>query len=216
MFSGVTFAAASLCTAAAVIGLLIAERANARRGVAVAKTLASLGFLSAAWAAGAMGSLYGRVILVGLVLCFFGDVLLIPKSRSCFLAGLASFLIGHLAFAAACVVRGVDWPVAALSAVVLAIPAIAVARWLGPHVDAKMRAPVLAYIVAITVMVALAAGSFRYRASWLLAAGAFGFYLSDLSVARDRFVAQGFVNRLWGLPLYYAAVLLLAASSGAG
>jgi hypothetical protein len=65
-------------------------------------------------------------------------------------------------------------------------------------------------------MVALAAGSFSYRVSWLLAAGAFGFYLSDLSVARDRFVAPAFVNRLWGLPLYYAAVLLLAASSGAG
>ena len=87
-------------------------------------------------------------------------------------------------------------------------------RWLGPHMDSKMRAPVLAYIVAITVMVALAAGSFRYCASWLLIAGALGFYLSDLSVARDRFVVPAFVNRLWGLPLYYAAVLLLAASAG--
>ncbi len=213
MFSSLTFAAASLFTAAAVTGLLIAERANARRGAAVAKTLASLGFLWAAWAAGAMASAYGRAILLGLVLCFFGDVLLIPKSASCFLAGLASFLVGHLVFAAACVVRGVDWRVAALSAVALAIPAIAVLRWLGPHVDSKMRAPVLAYIVAITLMVALAAGSFSHRVSWLLVLGALSFYFSDMSVARDRFVAPAFVNRLWGLPLYYAAVLLLAASS---
>jgi uncharacterized membrane protein YhhN len=42
--------------------------------------------------------------------------------------------------------------------------------------------------------------------------GALAFFLSDLSVARNRFVAPGFVNRLWGLPLYYAAQLLLASS----
>jgi hypothetical protein len=39
--------------------------------------------------------------------------------------------------------------------------------------------------------------------------------LSDLSVARDRFVAPGFVNRAWGLPTYFAAQLLLAASVAA-
>ena len=214
MFSNANFAAAVLSTAAAVTALLFAEHANARRGVALAKTLASLGFLWAAWAVGAWGSAYGRVIFAGLCLCFLGDVLLIPKSRPCFLAGLASFLAGHLAFAGAFVVRGVDWPAAAVSALVLAAPAIGSARWLRPHVDAGMRVPVLAYIVAITVMVAIAAGSFQHRASWLVAAGAFGFYLSDLSVARDRFVAPAFVNRLWGLPLYYGAVLMLAASAG--
>jgi hypothetical protein len=39
------------------------------------------------------------------------------------------------------------------------------------------------------------------------------FYLSDLAVARDRFVARAFVNRLWGLPLYYAAQILFAVST---
>jgi uncharacterized membrane protein YhhN len=75
---------------------------------------------------------------------------------------------------------------------------------------------VLAYITVITAMVALAAGSVWLRASWTLAAGAVGFYLSDLSVARDRFVAPAFVNRAWGLPLYYAAQLLLGASTAPG
>ena len=42
--------------------------------------------------------------------------------------------------------------------------------------------------------------------------GAIGFYLSDLSVARDRFVVSAFVNRLWGLPLYYAAQVALGWS----
>jgi len=31
-------------------------------------------------------------------------------------------------------------------------------------------------------------------------------------VARDRFVAQGFINRAWGLPMYYGGQLLLAYS----
>ncbi len=38
------------------------------------------------------------------------------------------------------------------------------------------------------------------------------FTVSDIAVVRDRFVTTGFVNRLWGLPLYYAAQLLIAWS----
>lgn len=54
-------------------------------------------------------------------------------------------------------------------------------------------------------------GRDRYRASApLLLAGAFLFFLSDLSVARERFVAPGFANKLWGLPFYYGGQLLLA------
>jgi uncharacterized membrane protein YhhN len=207
-----SFTVVAFSTAAAVVALLIAERAKARRRVAVAKTLASLGFLLAAWSAGALGSDYGRTILAGLCLCFFGDLLLIPDSRACFLAGLVSFLLGHLVFAGACVVRGVHWPAAAIAALILLGPAVVIVRWLLPHLDPKMRAPVLAYAAAITAMVALATGSVVDRPSSTLAAGALGFYLSDLSVARDRFVAPAFVNRAWGLPLYYAAQLLLAAS----
>jgi uncharacterized membrane protein YhhN len=46
----------------------------------------------------------------------------------------------------------------------------------------------------------------------MILAGAVAFYLSDLSVANDRFVHESFFNKLWGLPLYYAAQILLAAS----
>jgi len=47
-----------------------------------------------------------------------------------------------------------------------------------------------------------------------LLAGAALFFVSDLAVARDRFVAPGFANRLWGLPAYYAGQLLIAWSIG--
>jgi uncharacterized membrane protein YhhN len=207
------FSIAVLATAIAVAALLCAERGHERIGVAIAKPVASCGFLAAAWAAGAPGSSYGRTLLAGLVLCFLGDLLLISSHRASFLAGLVSFLLGHLAFALACVVRGVVLPAALFSTFVLVPLAIGVWRWLGPHVDARMRIPVLAYITVITLMVALALGSVEFRASFALAAGAIAFFLSDISVARDRFIAPGFVNRAWGLPLYYGAVLLLAAST---
>jgi hypothetical protein len=35
-----------------------------------------------------------------------------------------------------------------------------------------------------------------------------------MAVARNRFVAPGVVNRMWGLPLYYLAQVLLASTAG--
>ena len=60
----------------------------------------------------------------------------------------------------------------------------------------------------ITVMLVTASSSGRLG----LYAGAALFYLSDLAVARQRFVAPGFENKLIGLPLYYAGQLLLASA----
>ena len=44
--------------------------------------------------------------------------------------------------------------------------------------------------------------------------GAVSFYASNISVARNQFVAPGRVNRMWGLPLYYLAQVLLASTAG--
>jgi hypothetical protein len=38
------------------------------------------------------------------------------------------------------------------------------------------------------------------------------FNLSELAGARHRFVANSFANRAWGLPLYFAAQLVLAST----
>jgi uncharacterized membrane protein YhhN len=69
-----------------------------------------------------------------------------------------------------------------------------------------MKGPVIAYCVVISAMLWLAVGVGRIEVTL----GAVLFYLSDLAVARDRFVAPAFVNRLVGLPLYYGAQVLLA------
>ena len=57
-----------------------------------------------------------------------------------------------------------------------------------------MRVPVLAYIIVISAMVALAVGTIPNEAHALIPIGALLFYLSDIAVARDRFVEQGLVN----------------------
>jgi hypothetical protein len=38
------------------------------------------------------------------------------------------------------------------------------------------------------------------------------FFVSDLAVARERFIEHTFLNKTWGLPLYYGGQLLLATS----
>jgi uncharacterized membrane protein YhhN len=46
----------------------------------------------------------------------------------------------------------------------------------------------------------------------MVVGGALLFYISDLFVARDRFIKKEFLNRLIGLPLYYAGQFILAFS----
>jgi uncharacterized membrane protein YhhN len=208
--------AALLAATAALVGaLLVAERRGARAAVLVAKPLASAGFVAMALVRGAAGTGYGRLVLAAVALGWLGDVLLIPKgAKRAFALGLASFLLGHVAFAAAFLVRGADpaWLAGgALSAGALAAPVL---RWLAPHVPAALAAPVRAYVAAIAAMLACAAGAFGAAGDAALLAGALGFALSDLAVARERFVAAGFANPLFGLPLYYASQLLLAWTAG--
>jgi uncharacterized membrane protein YhhN len=144
-----------------------------------------------------------------------GDVLLIPADERFFQIGVASFGLGHALYGAAFLLRGVHPLATTASAVALGLLAWRIWRWLAPGVPRTLRAAVAGYVVIITAMVALAFGAAAASADLRIALGALGFFVSDLSVARDKFVAHGFRNRLWGLPLYYAAQLLLASTVGA-
>jgi uncharacterized membrane protein YhhN len=178
------------------------------------KPLAALTFIVAAVARGSLTTTYGQVLTVGLVLAAIGDVLLIPASKRAFLFGLGAFLLGHLAYALAFVVRGIDLASCAIALLVLGGVATPILRWLWPHVRGPMRAPVASYVVVITSMVALAIATHAAAPDLRIPAGAIAFYLSDLAVARNRFVSEGFVNRAWGLPLYFGSQLLLASTAG--
>lgn len=202
-----------LLCAIAVAGLLWAERRGSRAGLWLTKPVASLAFIWAGLAAGALETTYGQLVLLGLVLCLLGDLLLIPLERpAVFRAGVFAFLAGHVAYSAAFLTRPISLAGLVAAAVLLALLLGGVLRWLGPSVPKDMAGPVRAYMVVIGLMSALACGVTAAGGPWAVAVGALAFTASDVSVARDRFVRHEFVNRLWGLPLYYAAQLLIAST----
>ncbi len=203
----------ALC-AAAVAALLLAEWRGSRQGVWLAKPLASACFLWAALDFGAAASGYGRFILCGLALCTCGDVLLIPREKpAAFRAGIGAFLLGHVAYAAGFLWQGFEPTALLLAGGAMTAFAWAALRWLSPSLPNEFRMPVRVYVGVISLMVSCGIGAAAGGASLLAPLGAIAFAASDLSVARDRFVAPGFANAAWGLPLYYTAQLLLAASS---
>lgn len=197
--------------AAAVAALLWAELKSSRLGIWLVKPVASTLFVITALLAGALGSSYGRLMLLGLLFSWLGDVLLIPKRTPFFIAGLASFLLAHLTFSGAFLLLPLDVLPLALAATGMLVVAIIVLRWLWPHLPHGFRPAVGAYLAAISLMVVLANGTMP-AAGPLLLIGAVMFAASDVFVARERFVSPSVANRLWGLPLYYMAQLIFALS----
>lgn len=188
-------------------------------GVAVGgalKMAAASGYVVVAVMVGATDSLFGRVMLAGLVLCWLGDLFLIAGGRgAAFLAGLAVFLLGHVAYASAFLVRGIDRGAALLAGVALGVVAGSIYLWLSRSgLPDDMRWPVRAYVVAIAVMVALSFGTAAATPAALLPAGATAFMISDVFVARERFVRAAPVNTRLGLPVYFLGQLLLALGIG--
>ena len=204
------FPALVVAMAISVGALLFAYARGLPRVVWVAKPLASTIFLLAALAQGATQSRYGQAVLAALALSWLGDVLLIPRDRRAFLAGLLAFLAGHLAFGGAFLLRGLSPQGLAVAAPLLTLAGLPIGRWLLPQVSPGLRKAVVAYIAVLSSMVALAAGTFAAHGGAALLAGAICFYFSDLSVALDRFVEPGFRHKVWGTPLYFGAQLLFA------
>lgn len=196
----------------AVAGLVAAEWFRCRRARMAFKVAASSAFVAVACALPPLASSYDNLIIGALALSWVGDVCLLSERRSLFLAGLAAFLAAHVAFAAAFALGPLDgrWLVAALA--LLLVVGVLTLRWLWGALSALYRGAVTAYVSAIVAMCALAVASSAALGVWSAAVGATGFAASDLAVARERFVTSSRVNKMWGLPLYYLAQLLLAWS----
>jgi len=194
----------------ALVALLLLDY---RVPAAIAKFIASTAFIAIAVRSGAWGSMYGRLILLGLALSWFGDMFLIGQSRVAFLSGLVAFLLAHLAYVSAFINHGYHrgW----IWAAVLPITAVAIAvfTWLEPHTPAGLLYPVRAYIVVISLMVIFAIGTRGRGGSLLIVSGAALFFLSDLSVAALRLVQTDYPTYVLGLPFYYAGQVCLALSS---
>jgi uncharacterized membrane protein YhhN len=196
----------------ALAALLKGIRVGDRGLEVAAKTAASIAFVLIGAVAWQRGDPYATWIVAGLVLCAAGDVLLLWEST--FDPGLLSFLLGHVAYVIAfqTTLPFSSWPWTLLAPG--AAVGVAAAVWLWPYLGHRRRIAIGAYMFVITIMVwgALAVTSAGLL-PWTVAVGAVLFYLSDLTVARHRFVHAAFVNRAVGLPLYYAGQVLIALSA---
>lgn len=145
--------------------------------------------------------------VAALAFCLAGDVFLMLP-RDLFVAGLASFLVGHVAFIAGLVANGVEFrPVAAIFIVVmgaLAKPVItAVNRDSG-----ELLLPVLAYITVIGAMLLTS----LWTDSWVGFAGGAMFVLSDRILAHNKFIRPFPHAQLAIMTTYHAALFLLVLS----
>jgi uncharacterized membrane protein YhhN len=195
-----------------ILGLMFSDAIQFRPGRFLFKPLAALSFVYLAWVLGATDTVYGRWLLAGLLACLIGDLCLMPDGEGTFLAGLTAFLCGHLLYVVAFMHLGVN----AVALLLGSVPALTLlflsTRWLHPHLPAKMKLPVYAYILVITAMLLAACLTTSNPAGLIILCGAWGFAVSDLAVARQQFVKQTKLNGIWGTPLYFVSQLLLATS----
>ncbi len=199
-------------------GLLYAIKTENIRLNFLFKPLTSLMFVLTAWSAELAGD-YAPRLFIGFILCLIGDVALIPKSRTWFSIGLVSFLLAHVAFTFAFGVVAYFGAWSLLVAALNLLIASVFLAWIWPHLG-EMRAPVIAYMTVISVMVWSAWAVFftpglPLTARLLVAVGATSFYFSDMFTARNVFVKFSFGNRAMGLLLYYVGQFLLAFSAPA-
>jgi uncharacterized membrane protein YhhN len=210
----------SIIAAAVVLlaGLLYCEKQEHQKAkLAVKAPLSALFILAAALQSHPMPP-YTRLLLIGMLFCLGGDVFLALPQPKMFLYGLVSFLLGHLFYVAAFFyAAGINrWT--GMGLVVSLLASGGVYLWLWPRLG-DMRNAVICYIVVISAMAVgawsmLGADSLQLSGRILAFGGALSFYVSDIFVARQRFVRTEFLNRLIGLPLYYGGQFMLAFSAG--
>lgn len=192
-----------------MLAMLASEFYSYGPGIAAFKVIASTAFVVSGYFQGAEETFYGTCILAALVLSWWGDVFLLSKSEPIFKLGILAFLLGHVAYTIAFVQSAFSWTGALIGLAVVSVVAYFVGRWLIPKLDAGMKPAVIAYIAVISTMVVFATALSVATMHFQVLVGATMFFVSDLAVAKHRFVSPGFSNKIWGLPLYYGAQIVL-------
>ena len=198
--------------------LLYYEYRETRRGILPTKTGLSTLFVITVLIQPHPISPYYHLLLLGLLFCLGGDVFLALPQSKMFLLGLVSFLIGHIfyiiGFFSVAPINTWTW----LGTFIVLVFSGYVYFWLKPHLG-TMKVPVLVYIIVITMMLSgawsiLGESNLAGLGRVFIFSGAAFFYVSDLFVARDRFMKKTPINRFLGLPFYYTGQFLLAFSVG--
>ncbi|WP_149589129.1 lysoplasmalogenase family protein [Tabrizicola flagellatus] len=158
------------------------------------------------------------LVPLGLALGTLGDLMLALGGIGRFLAGVAAFGLGHLAYAGGFLWRGAELGFDGISAgeglalAVLAALLVSTEVWLAPRTG-DLRQPVRGYVGLIGLMGAAALVLPAHAGQGVLRAGAGLFILSDLLLALQLFVVKdaGWRRRLaltlW--PAYWAGQALI-------
>ena len=125
---------------------------------------------------------------LGIALSVIGDLALLGAGKRAFLAGLAAFLLAHLAYGAAFAGVAVWSPHVAVVALATIAATALVLRAIRQG-TVGMRGPTITYGVVITAMVIAASATIGgpLATPWFAAWGAALFYASDASLALNRF-----------------------------
>jgi uncharacterized membrane protein YhhN len=142
--------------------------------------------------------------VAALVLSLIGDVfLMLPKDL--FVFGLASFLLGHVAYIVGMNIDGLHVDKAGIGLVIVAVAAAAVGvvimRSVAGGGERELLLPVIVYMVVISAMVVCAFGTWQLTAI----AGALLFYASDALIAWNKFVREQAHGRLAVMVTYHLA-----------
>ena len=177
------------------------------------KPLATILIIVQAWPRGANTPVLRRWLLAGLMLSLAGDVALLWPAQG-FLAGLASFLLAHLAYLTA--FTRVQRLAARIGPfVVYAVVAGGVLTVLWPGVPSPLRGPVLAYVLCLSAMAAQAGVLWRAAptdpAARRMALGGALFVVSDALLAVNRFAVPLPLASLFILVPYWAAQACIAS-----
>jgi alkenylglycerophosphocholine/alkenylglycerophosphoethanolamine hydrolase len=162
---------------------------------------------------------YRSRVVVGMVFCLGGDIALLGRSDRAFIVGVGMFMISHLLFISALAddlpsLIPPPWTAVIVPFVILGV----VVLW--PRVG-SLRAPVLAYTLALIAMWFVAAGrveAFGTLPTIYAIAGASIFVVSDSTLGFQRFVVNFRGADAVVLSTYWLAMTLLAwsvAGSGA-
>lgn len=197
---------------AVLYGFAVTRPVSLRRTVVKTGSVALLALLAAVEGGPAL-------LVAALVLSAIGDACLAQDGERAFLAGLASFLAGHIAYIALfCMTGGgiaeiVSEPSRIVIAVALVAAVALILTRLWPAIEAGMRPPVALYCAAILAM----GISSLSELGPTVVVGAVLFMASDALLAAGRFlVAPGDMRQAWLRPavwtLYFTAQLLLTLS----
>jgi uncharacterized membrane protein YhhN len=196
-----------------VLAIGAAER-RARRLEAIFKPLTTMLLFAVV---GRPEATFARLVAAGIALSVIGDVALLRSGNREFVVGLTAFLLAHVAYAIAFLSVAVWSP--HVAAVGLAAFASTTLLWRAIRRGASgLHALTIAYGIVISVMVISASATLggRLAAAPFAAVGAILFYVSDASLALNRFHRDIPHVAFLTLGVYWLGQLGIAISASSG